>query len=117
MQGVSPASSSSPGKAPPEVIVKKSFRIREMSNSLLTIRTNSFIVQKYMERPLLVHNRKFDIRMWVLISHDLKVYLFREGYLRTSSYPYTLSCEKVNDLNVHLTNNAVQKGNEDYGKY
>lgn len=29
---------------------------------------NSFIIQKYIEKPLLVHKRKFDIRVWVLVS-------------------------------------------------
>lgn len=66
---------------------------------------------------MLFNGRKFDIRMWVLISHEMKVYLFREGYLRTSSYSYTISGDKLADLNVHLTNNAVQKYNEDYGRY
>lgn len=75
------------------------------------------MVQKYMEKPLLFMGRKFDIRMWVLFTHDFKVLLFKQGYLRTSSYQYNLSSDKVADLNVHLTNNAVQKFNEDYGKY
>lgn len=66
---------------------------------------------------MLFNGRKFDIRMWVLVSHEMKVYLFREGYLRTSSYNYTLTGDKIADLNVHLTNNAVQKFNQDYGKY
>lgn len=57
------------------------------------------------------------MRMWVLFTHELKVFLFREGYLRTSSYEFSLSGESVCDLNIHLTNNAVQKYNEDYGKY
>jgi hypothetical protein len=30
-----------------------------------------------MEQPLLVSGRKFDIRLWVLVSHEMKVYLFR----------------------------------------
>lgn len=47
----------------------------------------------------------------------MKVYLFRQGYLRTSSYQYSLNNDKLADLNVHLTNNAVQKYNQDYGRY
>ena len=27
-----------------------------------------FIIQKYIERPLLINKRKFDIRVWVLIN-------------------------------------------------
>ena len=45
----------------------------------------SYIIQKYIEKPLLYKNRKFDIRLWVLVAHDGRCFLFREGYLRLSS--------------------------------
>ncbi len=69
-----------------------------------------------MELPLLINDRKFDMRLWVLISYDHKCYLFREGYIRTSSYKYTLESEEIENLAVHLTNNAIQKQDEAYGK-
>ena len=50
------------------------------------IKTDCFLIQKYLERPLLIMNRKFDIRVWVLINHLMKVYVFPEGYVRLSSY-------------------------------
>ena len=34
---------------------------------------------------MLINNRKFDIRLWVLVDHNMDVYLFREGYLRLAS--------------------------------
>ena len=37
--------------------------------------------------------------------------------MRTSSSHYSLKSDKSSDLNVHLTNNAVQKYGDDYGKY
>ena len=40
-------------------------------------RVRKFVVQKYVESPLLISKRKFDIRVWVLISHEMKVYFFR----------------------------------------
>lgn len=70
-----------------------------------------------MERPLLCGGRKFDIRVWVLFTHELKVYFFRQGYIRTSSFNFTVNEDKIADLSVHLTNNAVQKYNPDYNKY
>jgi hypothetical protein len=35
-----------------------------------SIQNKTFIVQKYIEQPILFRDRKFDIRQWVLISHD-----------------------------------------------
>ena len=48
-------------------------------------RFRNCILQKYIKRPLLIHKRKFDIRIWALISHDMRLYCFKEAYVRTSS--------------------------------
>ena len=79
------------------------------------IRSQTFIIQKYIERPLLANQRKFDIRVWVALTHDLDVYFFREGYLRTSSQPYSMNAQNLDDDFVHLTNNAIQKNSPEYG--
>ena len=71
------------------------------------IRSQTFIIQKYIERPLLINKRKFDIRVWVALTHDMDVYFFKEGYLRTSSTPFNLSSAGLDDDFVHLTNNAI----------
>ena len=52
------------------------------------IKHNTFIIQKYIERPLLIYKRKFDIRVWVLLDQDQNLFFFKEGYLRTSSSEY-----------------------------
>ena len=74
-------------------------------------------MQKYIERPLLIHQRKFDIRVWVLVNYDYSVYLFKEGYLRTSSSEYNIDPNNPDDQYVHLTNNAIQKYSENYGSF
>lgn len=76
-----------------------------------------FVIQKYIERPFLIHSRKFDMRMWVLVTQDMQGYLYREGYLRTSSEPFTLDKDLLASQFVHLTNNAVQKTGPWYGKF
>ena len=72
-----------------------------------SIKSQTFIIQKYIERPLLVNQRKFDIRVWVALTQDMDVYFFREGYLRTSSQPYSMNAQNLDDDFVHLTNNAI----------
>lgn len=54
-----------------------------------TIKAHTFVVQKYVEQPFLIHNRKFDIRVWVLVTMDLNCYFFKEGYIRTSCEEFT----------------------------
>ncbi len=73
-----------------------------------------WVVQKYVERPLLFKERKFDIRVWVLVNQRQEIYLYHQGYLRTSSDDYELN----NDNNyVHLTNNCLQQHGTNYGKH
>ena len=81
------------------------------------IKHNSFIIQKYIESPLLINKRKFDIRVWVLLTQDAEVHFFKEGYLRTSSQEYTTDKSALNNDYIHLTNNAVQKNAPDYGNF
>ena len=53
-----------------------------------------WVVQKYIEKPLLYNKRKFDIRVWALFTCDEKLYYYKRGYLRTSSEAFTLDIEK-----------------------
>ena len=66
---------------------------------------------------MLVGNRKFDIRVWVLVTHSCQVFVFKEGYIRTSATEFTLSKDSIQRPEVHLTNNAIQSQFKNYGKY
>eukprot|EP00891_Asterochloris_glomerata_P009698 jgi/Astpho2/9698/Aster-x0408 len=74
-----------------------------------------WVVQKYIERPLLIGGRKFDIRSYVLLAPDHKVYMFRESYVRTSSTPFDIA--NLADRSAHLTNDAVQINFDHYGSF
>ena len=50
-----------------------------------------------------------------MITAEHKCYLFKEGYIRMSGSNYDLG--QTDNLFVHLTNNAIQKHAQDYGKY
>ena len=48
---------------------------------------------------------------------ETKVYLFKEGYVRTSSESYNIDISSLDQIYVHLTNNAVQKYSKSFGMY
>jgi hypothetical protein len=76
------------------------------------------IVQLYVDRPLLIAGRKFDVRSYAMltsINGTLKGFMYRDVYFRTSSKPFDLS--NLSNRYVHLTNDAIQMNSEDYGKF
>lgn len=101
-------------KTDPEKVQKVG---EESVKEVKEIKNHGFIIQKYIEEPILFQRRKFDLRIWALISHDARFYLFKEAYVRTSSQEYDLSEAKMDQVYVHLTNNAVQKYSKNYGKF
>ena len=83
---------------------------------------NGWICQEYMLNPLLVSGRKFDIRIFVIVTmnckkkdNQLNAYLFRDGYIRTSCSKYSLN--DLSNRECHLTNDAIQKKAKNYGKF
>lgn len=60
-------------------------------------------------------DRKFDIRLWVLVTSNLNIYIYRQSYVRTSSSRYELS--NTQDYLKHLTNNCFQVLSEQYGAH
>jgi len=87
----------------------------DMKKFLLSKNPRSYwVVQKYIERPLLYYGRKFDIRMWALMTWKQEFYIYRIGYIRTSSDSYKTDARQNY---VHLTNNCLQQYGANYGAH
>eukprot|EP00668_Euglena_longa_P016108 GGOE01020317.1.p1 GENE.GGOE01020317.1~~GGOE01020317.1.p1 ORF type:complete len:437 (+),score=105.42 GGOE01020317.1:49-1311(+) len=74
-----------------------------------------FVVQRYIERPLLVGRRKFDIRCWVLLTAPYDIHLFNQASLRTASEAYDV--QRLDRTLSHLTNHCLQMEAEDFGRW
>lgn len=68
------------------------------------------IVQKYVERPLLLSGRKADLRVWVVVLsfQPLVAYVYDQVMVRPASGDYSLAPQRLGDVGVHLCNHSVQ---------
>jgi len=71
----------------------------------------SLLVQKYIPNPHLICGRKFDLRMYAVVTsfHPLRLYVFDEGLVRFAAMQYPGSAAKLDNIHMHLTNYSVNK--------
>ncbi|ORY13325.1 TTL-domain-containing protein [Neocallimastix californiae] len=69
------------------------------------------IITRYISNPLLLEKKKFDLRIYVLVTgHDpLKIYIFEDSFARLSSDEYDTELNDLNNVYKHLTNVSVNK--------
>ena len=99
-------------------VLKEFEEIKSLIAESTANKRRTCIVQKYIHNPLLINKRKFDIRLYAFLSSvngNLKGYFYQDGYLRTSCREFNL--QNLSNRMIHLTNDAVQKKSDDYGKF
>lgn len=79
-------------------------------------RKKSVIVQKYLGRPYLINDSKFDMRVYVYVSSydPLRIYVYEDGLARFASCKYSSSMKNLSNKFMHLTNYSVNKKNAEY---
>eukprot|EP00794_Sanderia_malayensis_P003785 gene3785-4308_t len=70
----------------------------------------------YIDNPLLIGGKKFDLRLYVLVTsfRPLKCYLFRLGFCRFCTVKYNADVSELDNMFVHLTNVSIQKHGGEY---
>ena len=89
--------------------------IDQLNDILTNIKLhNQTVIQKYIERPLIIKGRKFDIRQWVLVTNfnPLTIYLFETPYIRFGAEEYHL--EDFKNIFSQLTGNSIAKHSEKF---
>ncbi|XP_037961110.1 tubulin polyglutamylase TTLL4 isoform X2 [Teleopsis dalmanni] len=76
------------------------------------------VVQKYIERPLLINDNKFDMRIYVVVTsiNPLRIYIHKDGLARFASVKYRPELECLDDRCMHLTNYSINKFSQNYSK-
>lgn len=72
------------------------------------------MVQEYLDKPHLVDDLKYDLRIYVLVYglNPLRVYIHEQGIARFATEPYVAPRpSNINNLYMHLTNYAINKNN------
>ena len=71
----------------------------------------SYVISRYIDNPLLMGGRKFDMRLYVLVTsfRPLKVYLYKHGFARFCTVKYNDSANEMDNMYIHLTNVSIQK--------
>jgi len=75
---------------------------------------NVWVVQRYIDRPLLLRGRKFHFRVHVLVVGSLQVYVHRDLIGLLSSVAYESAA--ASDAWAHLTNHCIQTEHPDYNE-
>uniref|UniRef100_A0AAA9SAK3 TTL family tubulin polyglutamylase complex subunit L1 n=2 Tax=Bos TaxID=9903 RepID=A0AAA9SAK3_BOVIN len=96
--------------------IKKWSRDSKTSSFVTQSTKEAYVISLYINNPLLIGGRKFDLRLYVLVStyRPLRCYMYKLGFCRFCTVKYTPSTSELDNMFVHLTNVAIQKHGEDY---
>lgn len=75
------------------------------------------MVQRYLHKPYLVDDLKFDLRIYALLYgvNPLRVYIHEEGIARFATEEYQApNNSNLDNLYMHLTNYAINKFNDKF---
>jgi hypothetical protein len=87
--------------------------VRVLKDVTSVPRETKWMVQEYVANPHIMKQRKYVLRLYVLISSiaPLRVYLYRQGFAKLASAPYDM--DDIENRYSHLTNPDINALNTD----
>jgi hypothetical protein len=88
----------------------------KLFKSLKEIKYRDFVITKYIRNINLINNKKYDLRLYVLITglKPLRIYFNRQGLVRIATSEYSLNISSINNKYMHLTNTDINRHNKKY---
>ena len=80
---------------------------------------DQLVAQRYMAKPYLIDNLKFDLRIYVLVFgvEPMRIFMFKEGLARFATDEYVWPTKgNLDNLFMHLTNYAINKNSDNFVK-
>lgn len=99
-------------------IVTRLSQLKKWSKESHSVPRDQYVISRYIDDPLLVGGKKFDLRLYVLVLSfsPLRAFLYREGFGRFCNAKYTNDLTELDNMYIHLTNVSIQKHGEDYNE-
>ena len=75
-------------------------------------KNKNFLLSRYV-LSMLINNKKFDFRGFVVVTgmSPLKIYYYKDGYMRLTSRNFSMDEKDINDTSIHITTTAVNSLN------
>ena len=89
--------------------------VRKMSDLPKNAIYNEYQLQRYIDNPLLIQGKKFDLRLYVMIRgiDPIEAYFYKEGMARFATHNYKKPDQSnQKDLYMHLTNFSLNKNSQ-----
>jgi tubulin polyglutamylase TTLL4 len=90
--------------------------IKVISKTTVITKKAGYLVSRYIARPHLINELKYDLRVYVLVTSfdPLKVYIYDDGLVRFATEKYSTNSKNLKKRFMHLTNFSVNKKSEDF---
>ncbi|KAG5442882.1 putative tubulin polyglutamylase ttll1 [Clonorchis sinensis] len=91
-------------------------RMGMMLGSVPSYVRDSYVISRYIDNPLLIGGKKFDLRLYILVTsfRPLKAYIYKLGFCRFCTVKYNTDVTELDNMFVHLTNVSIQKHGAQY---
>ena len=74
-------------------------------DTIKNYKRHKYLVSRYVKDPLLINNKKFDMRAYILVTgmNPLRIYFYRDGYIKIAVKDFTFDHKFIKDGCVHIT--------------